>query len=118
MKRTFAVLAFLVLVSTPIVAAQKIRIVRGDGISTVSHDSTLRGSGTSASPLGVTPFLYISTLNGKSGNVNITAGQGLTIVPTSDGFAIASSLAGGTAVSSVNGLTGPITLSGANGLSI
>jgi hypothetical protein len=117
MKRASWLFLLLAVASTPIEAAKR-RIVGSDGLSKVWHDSTLVGDGTATSLLSVTPFFYVSTLNGKSGRVNITAGQGITLVPTGDGFAIASSVAAGTAVSSVNGLTGAINLAGTNGLSV
>lgn len=118
MKLSSAALALLLGMSIPVVAVAKNRAVRGEGLSSVWHDSTLRGDGTSSSPLGVAPFFYISTLNGKSGNVNITAGQGIVIVPTGDGFAVASSLAGTAGVASLNGLTGSVTLTSSNGTGI
>jgi hypothetical protein len=85
------------------------------GISSVFHDATLMGNGTSGSPLGIalggvgTIHLtnnsvtgakiangtVVRSLNGLFDNVTLTAGSNITITPSGNTLTIASSSSGG-----------------------
>ncbi len=63
----------------------------GAGISSVSHDSTLTGLGTPASPLSaVATTAGVSSLNALTGNVILAAGSNITLTPSGNTITIAS----------------------------
>ncbi|HKQ75810.1 MAG TPA: hypothetical protein VJ810_19080 [Blastocatellia bacterium] len=89
-------------------------------LSSVAHDTTLTGNGTIASQLGIAnggvtgPKIasgqVVKSLNGLFDNVNLTAGQNITITPSGNGLSISATNSSGS-VTHDNTLTG----SGAGG---
>jgi hypothetical protein len=73
------------------------------GVTAVIHDSTLTGTGTSASPLGVNPSAVVTSLNGLHDAVTLAAGSNVTLNKSGQTITIAST--GG----SSGGLTLPFT---------
>ena len=56
----------------------------------------------------------VNTLNGLTGAVILAAGTNITITPSGNTLTIASTASGGGAVSSVQGLTGDVTIPAAD----
>ncbi len=68
----------------------------GGGLALVSHDSTLTGLGTPASPLSAVPVTAgVSSLNGMVGPVILAAGSGITLSPFGNTITISSNATGG-----------------------
>ena len=65
------------------------------GLSAVSHDASLTGDGTSASPLGIASGQVVRSLNGLHDDVTLAAGSNVTITPSGHTLTIASSASGG-----------------------
>jgi hypothetical protein len=65
------------------------------GLSSVIHDASLLGSGTSASPLGVNPSAVVTSLNGFHGAVTLAAGSNISITPAGSTLTITSTGSGG-----------------------
>ena len=63
----------------------------GGGLTSVIHDSTLVGSGTGASPLGINPAAVVTSLDGLHGAVTVAAGSNITVTPSGSTLTIASS---------------------------
>jgi hypothetical protein len=86
----------------------------GSGLTSVTHDSSLTGSGTGASPLAIAGGQVVRSLNGLHDAVTLAAGANVTITPSGSMLTIASAGGGGG-----GGLTLPFsgsTSSGANGV--
>jgi hypothetical protein len=62
----------------------------GGGLTAVIHDSTLTGSGTNTSVLGVNPGAVVTSLNGFHGAVTLSPGSNVTITPSGSTLTIAS----------------------------
>ncbi len=92
----------------------------GGGLSEVSHDTSLSGSGTASSPLGVASGgvaaghiaagQVVKSLNGLKDTVTLAAGSNVTITPSGQTLTISATPGGGggdiTAVNAGAGLTG------------
>jgi len=66
----------------------------GSGITSVTHDASLAGSGTGASPLGVADGQVVRSVNGLHDNITLAAGPNVTITPNGTTITIASSPGG------------------------
>ena len=67
----------------------------GSGLTSVTHDASLSGSGTGASPLGIANGQVVRSLNGLHDNLALAAGPNVTITPNGSTLTIASSGGGG-----------------------
>ncbi len=74
----------------------------GSGITSVTHDASLTGAGTGASPLAIANGQLVRSVNGLHDAVTLTAGSNVTITPSGSSLTIASTGGGG-------GLTLPFT---------
>jgi hypothetical protein len=80
----------------------------GSGLTQVTHDASLAGLGTGASPLAVANGQVVRSLNGLHDAVTLQAGSNVTITPGGSTLTIASSGGGG-------GLTLPYSGTSAGG---
>jgi hypothetical protein len=65
------------------------------GITSVTHDASLSGAGTGASPLSIANGQVVRSVNGVHDNVTLAAGSNVTITPSGSTLTIASSGGGG-----------------------
>ena len=65
------------------------------GLTSVSHDSSLTGAGTGASPLAIANGQVVRSVNGLHDAVTLAAGSNVTITPSGSTLTIASSGGGG-----------------------
>jgi hypothetical protein len=66
----------------------------GSGLTSVTHDASLAGDGTGASPLAIANGQVVRSLNGLHDNVTLSAGSNVTITPSGSTLTIASSPGG------------------------
>jgi hypothetical protein len=66
----------------------------GSGITSVTHDASLAGSGTGASPLAIANGQVVRSLNGLHDNLTLAAGSNVTITPSGSTLTIASGAGG------------------------
>jgi hypothetical protein len=64
------------------------------GITTVTHDASLAGSGTGASPLAIADGQVVRSVNGLHDNLTLAAGSNVTITPSGSTLTIASAPGG------------------------
>jgi hypothetical protein len=104
-------------------------------LGSVSHDATLAGDGTTASPLAIAnggvagakiaAGQVVKSLNGLFDNVNLTAGTNITITPSGNGLSVAApnllgsvatngALTGNGTGASPLGVAVPLSLNGSN----
>ncbi len=90
------------------------------GITSVTHDASLAGNGTGASPLGIANGQLVRSVNGLHDNLTLAAGPNVTITPNGSTITIASSAGGGGSggVTSLNGETGAVTLAAGSNVTI
>lgn len=67
----------------------------GSGITSVTHDASLTGAGTGASPLAIANGQVVRSVNGLHDAVTLAAGSNVTITPSGSTLTIASSGGGG-----------------------
>jgi len=67
----------------------------GSGITAVTHDASLAGSGTGASPLAIADSQVVRSVNGLHDNLTLQAGSNVTITPSGSTLTIASAGGGG-----------------------
>jgi hypothetical protein len=67
----------------------------GSGLTQVTHDASLAGQGTGASPLAIANGQVVRSLNGLHDAVALQAGSNVTITPSGSTLTIASSGGGG-----------------------
>jgi hypothetical protein len=65
------------------------------GITSVTHDASLAGAGTGASPLAIANGQVVRSVNGLHDNLTLAAGSNVTITPSGSTLTIASSGGGG-----------------------
>jgi hypothetical protein len=65
------------------------------GITSVTHDASLAGAGTGASPLAIANGQVVRSLNGLHDNLTLAAGSNVTITPSGSTLTIASAGGGG-----------------------
>ena len=65
------------------------------GLSLVSHDASLTGAGTAASPLGIAAGQVVRSLNGLHDAVTLAAGSNVTLTPSGQTITIAATGGGG-----------------------
>jgi len=65
------------------------------GITSVTHDASLSGAGTGASPLSIANGQVVRSVNGVHDAVTLAAGSNVTITPSGSTLTIASSGGGG-----------------------
>ena len=101
----------------------------GGGLTSVAHDGTLVGDGTSPSPLGIADGgvsagkiasgQVVKSLNGLKDTVTLAAGANVSITPSGNTLTIAATGGGGgSGVPSVNGITGAVTIAGTGGTTV
>ena len=61
------------------------------GITSVTHDTSLTGAGTGASPLAIANGQVVRSLNGLHDNVTLAAGSNVTITPSGNTLTLAAS---------------------------
>jgi hypothetical protein len=66
----------------------------GSGLTSVTHDASLAGEGTGASPLSIANGQVVRSLNGLHDNLTLTAGANVTITPSGSSLTIASGAGG------------------------
>jgi hypothetical protein len=59
------------------------------GLTSVAHDSTLAGDGTSAFPLSIAPSQVVRSINNLSDNITFLAGSNITITPDGNTLTVA-----------------------------
>jgi hypothetical protein len=99
------------------------------GLTSVSHDASLTGAGTTSSPLGladngvtagkIASGQVVKSVNGLKDAVTLAAGSNVTITPSGQTLTIAATGGGGgSGVPSVNGITGAVTVAGAGSATV
>ena len=91
------------------------------GITAVQHDASLAGDGTAVSPLAIASGQVVRSLNGMHDAVTLAAGANVTITPSGQTLTIAATGGGGgsgSGVSSLNSLTGAVTIGGSGSTSV
>jgi len=63
----------------------------GSGLTSVTHDASLAGAGTGASPLAIANGQVVRSVNGVHDTVTLAAGSNVTITPSGSTLTIASS---------------------------
>jgi hypothetical protein len=69
---------------------QTLTISSLSGLTSVAHDATLIGDGTSTAPLGIAPSQVVKSFNGLTENVTLAAGSNISITSTGNTLTIAS----------------------------
>jgi hypothetical protein len=69
---------------------QTLTISSLSGLTSVAHDATLVGNGTSTAPLGIAPSQVVRSFNGLTENVTVAAGSNISITSTGNTLTIAS----------------------------
>lgn len=69
---------------------QTLTISSLSGLTSVAHDTTLIGNGTSTAPLGIAPSQVVRSFNGLTDNVTLAAGSNISITSTGNTLTIAS----------------------------
>ena len=72
------------------------------GITSVTHDASLSGAGTGASPLAIANGQVVRSLNGLHDAVTLAAGSNVTITPSGSTLTITAGGAGGGGLASVS----------------
>jgi len=67
----------------------------GSGITAVTHDPSLTGSGTGSSPLGIANGQVVRSVNGVHDDLTLAAGSNVSITPNGSTLTIASTGGGG-----------------------
>ena len=62
----------------------------GSGLTAVTHDASLSGSGTGASPLSIANGQVVRSVNGLHDNLTLAAGSNVTVTPSGSTLTIAS----------------------------